>query len=177
LKAQGSRFEIVAPDWRLSFQRRVGAGVGSNRGALPCYRLNGRKGTWRFLIPVLAGEALWLAWMVKPGVTVSAADANGIPLHIARVTQPPEGWSLFAIDELEHPDGRCSLDADAFAIARTRTAIAQDHLRLEVRREDGATLQHIGIALATPALYARVSGQPAPSPSTPGEAYTGWRLP
>jgi hypothetical protein len=172
-----SRFEIVTPDWQLSFQRHVGVGVGSNRGALPYFRLRSVDGRLRVLVPLPAGEALWIAWMLRPGGTVSGSDADGNALHIAPVTQSGERWSLFAADALEHAEGRRSLDSNSFALARTRKAVAQDHLRFEVQGKDAETLHSVGIVLATPALYARLSGQPAPSPSAPSEAYTGWRLP
>lgn len=172
-----TRFEIVAPDWRLSFQRRVGVGAGSNRGALPYYRLRSADRRLRVLVPLPAGEALWIAWMLRPGGTVSGSDADGNAVRIAPVTPSGERWSLFAADALEHPEGRRSLDSDSFALARTEKAVARDHLRFEVRGKDPETLHSVGVVLATPALYARLSGQPAPSPSAPSDAYTGYRLP
>ena len=172
-----SRFEIVAPDWRLSFQRRVGKGVGSNRGALPFHVLCSNEGALRVLVPLPPGEALWIAWMLKPGLTVAGLDRGGMAVRITPMAQSRERWSLCAADALEHPDGARSLDPDSLAPVRTQKALRQDHLRFAVRGVNGETLNTIGIVVATPALYARLSGQSPPSPSAPSDAYTGWRLP
>jgi hypothetical protein len=175
LSNSNSRFEIVTADWRLSFQRRVGTGAGSNRGALPYHLLSRDRDRLRILVPLPEGETLWIAWMLRPGAMVSGSDADGYAVQIAAVTQSGDGWSLFAADAVQRAEGRCSIDSASFVLARTRRAVAQDHLRFEV--QGPKTPDHVGVVLATPTLYARLSGQPAPSPSAPDEAYTGWRLP
>ena len=172
-----SRFEIITADWRLSFQRRVGENVGSNRGALPLHRLSADGDPLRVLVPLPEREALWIAWMLNPGVTVSGADASGTAVRIAPVKQSRERWSLFAADALEHADGLRGLDAGTLAPTSAREAIGQDHLRFSVRGGSGETFATVGIVVATPALYAELSGQPAPAPSAQSDAYTGWRLP
>jgi hypothetical protein len=163
------------PDWRLSFQRRKD--VVSNRGALPFHRLSSGGDALRLLVPLPAGEALWIAWMIKPQVIVSGADASGNAMRIRPVSRSRDGWGLFAADALERPDGLHNLDGNSFALASTRKLLGDNHLRFVLHGERGEALTSVGVVLATPALYARLSGQPAPSPSAPGDAYRGWRLP
>ena len=151
--------------------------MGSNRGALPYYRLSHEGEALRLLVPLPAGEALWIAWMLKPGLSISGSDRNGLSVRIAPVTQSPERWRLFAADAVEHPGGTRGLGPDSLAPVSTRKALGRDQLRFAVRCEDGELLNTVGIVVATPALYARLSGQPAPPRSTASDAYTGWRLP
>jgi hypothetical protein len=151
--------------------------VGSNRGALPYHRLSSGEDALRLLVPLPAGEALWVAWMLKPQLTVSGADASGNAVRITPVSRLPDGWCLFGADALERPDGLHDLDANSFALASTGKRPADDHLGFVLHGEGGEKPTSVGVVLATPALYARLSGRPAPARSAPGDAYRGWRLP
>ena len=67
LKSQKPLFEFAADAWRLSFQRRVGEGVDRNRGSLPFHLITTDDLTVRILVPLPAGEALWIAWNLNRG--------------------------------------------------------------------------------------------------------------
>jgi len=164
------------PEWRVSFQRHVGEGVGSNRGSLPLHQLSKDEGTLRALVPLPANEALWIAWMVKPGLSISGFAAGNIAVRITPVSLSRQRWSLLSADTLQGPDGPRAIDANSLTVARTRRALARDHLHFNVLSDREAVVGRIGIVVATPALYARLSALPPPSPSTPTDAYGGWRL-
>jgi hypothetical protein len=150
--------------------------VGSNRGALPFHQLSKDEGALRVLVPLPADEALWVAWTVKPGFSVSGFAAANIALRITPVSQSRNHGSLLAADALLGPDGPRALDASSLAVARTRRALSRDHLQFDVLSDRKRVVGRMGIVVATPALYARLSGLPPPSPSTPSDAYGGWRL-
>jgi len=150
--------------------------VGSNRGSLPFHQLSKDEGALRVLVPLPVDEALWIAWTVKPGFSVCGlADAN-MAVRITPVSLSRQHGSLLAADALHGPDGPRALDANSLTVARTRRALSRDHLQFKVLSEKKKLVGRIGIVVATPALYARLSGLPPPSPSTPSDAYGGWRL-
>jgi hypothetical protein len=60
-------------DWEVSFQRRVGA---ANRGVLAFVALDSASDRKRVLVPLGAGEALWIAVMAGPAIVVSGHFAG-----------------------------------------------------------------------------------------------------
>jgi hypothetical protein len=161
----------------MSFQRRVGTGVDRNRGSLPFHQIGNDDRPLRILVPLPAGEALWISWTLKPGLRVAGHTRDDIAVRVAPVTDSITRWNFWSADVLETPNVASDIDENAFAPIRTKKQIEKDHLLFEVFGESGDVLNRIAIVIATPALYARLSGSPAPLPSVPSDAYGGWRLP
>ena len=161
----------------MSFQRRVGTGVDRNRGSLPFHQIGNDDRALRILVPLPAGEALWIAWTLKPGLRIAGHTRDDIAVRIAPITNSLTQWNLWSADVLETPDMASDIDENSLAPIRTKRQTAEDHLLFEVFSESGDVLNRIAIVIATPALYVRLSGSPAPLPSVPSEAYGGWRLP
>ena len=161
----------------MSFQRRVGTGVDRNRGALPFHQIGNDDRPLRILVPLPAGEALWISWTLKPGLRVARHTRDDIAVEITPMTNSTTRWNYWSADALKTPDMASDIDENSFAPIRTKRQIEKDHFLFEVFSESGDVLNRIAIVIATPALYARLSGSPAPLPTVPADAYGGWRLP
>lgn len=161
----------------MSFQRRVGRGVDRNRGALPFHQTSSDDRLLRILVPLPAGEALWISWALKPGVRVAGRTRDDIAVRIAPVTNSLTRWSFWSADALEMPGVVSDIDENSVVPIRTKKQLKNYHLMFDVFGESGDKLNRVGIVVATPALYARLSGLPAPLPSVAADAYGGWRLP
>jgi hypothetical protein len=161
----------------MSFQRRVGTGVDRNRGALPFHQIGNDDRPLRILVPLPAGEALWISWTLKPGLRVAGHTRDDIAVEITPMTNSTTRWNYWSADALKTPDMASDIDENSFAPIRTKRQIEKDHFLFEVFSESGDLLNRIAIVIATPALYARLSGSPAPLPTVPADAYGGWRLP
>ncbi len=161
----------------MSFQRRVGTGVDRNRGSLPFHQLGNYDRPLRILVPLPSGEALWISWTLKPGLRVTGHTRDDIAVRIVPVTYSITRWNLWSADVLETPDVASDIDENSLTPVRTKKQTEKDHLLFEVFSESGDVLNQIAVVIATPALYARLSGSPAPLPSVPSDAYGGWRLP
>jgi hypothetical protein len=177
VKPTSPLFEVAGAGWRASFQRRVGDGVSANRGALPCFTLSRRGSLTRVLVPLAQGEALWLAWIIQAGITVTGHTVSDQALHFVSVTESRDGWRLIAADAIESTKGLRPIDPSALTPAGSRAALNRNHLLFRVFDEAERTAGRLGIALGTPALYACISGFPPPGPTSPEDAYGGWRLP
>jgi len=154
----------------------VGEGTAANRGALPYYRLGVGTDPIRVLVPLPASESLWIALIIRRGI-IATGRAGGEPLHIAPISESPDGWAVMAADAVLTKSGPHALDATSFAVIDKREALNKDHLILEMKELAGRTLGRLGVVLGTPELYTLVSGQPAPLPTSENDAYGGWRLP
>jgi hypothetical protein len=142
---------------------------------LPCYTL-GRKGShWRVLVPLRSDEALWIAFVIRPNLGVVGSTLDGFAVDVTTLSTSRDE-AVLAADALVTADGRRPIDASQIAFASTRAATKRDHLRFRLMSAAGE-VGDLAVVLAVPALYASVSGLPAPQPTSVDDAYGGWRLP
>jgi hypothetical protein len=167
------QFAIDDPDWNVSFQRRVGA---ANRGAIPYVPLSSSKDRKRIMVPLGAGEALWIAVMVGPATLVEG-HAGDDPLRVEQLSQRKDGVVLLALAKVTRHGRPLPLDAASIEYVDDRARIESDALTIVLKNSRSAMIQQIGIVVATPRLYEAVSGLPAPAPTTERDEYQGWRLP
>ena len=167
------RFAIDGPEWSLSFQRRVGA---ANRGALPYVQLESPSDRMRVLVPLRAGEALWIAFMADPAFAVEGW-AGDDPLRVEQLSKANDGSVLQALDAVLRRDRLLPLDAASIECVEDRNQIGDDVLTIVVKNLLQGAVQRIAIVPATPELYEALSGLAAPAPTTEREGYRGWRLP
>lgn len=167
------QFAIDAPDWNVSFQRRAGA---ANRGAIPYVPLSSSKDRKRVMVPLGAGEALWIAVMAGPA-TVVEGHAGDDPLRVEQLSERKDGGVLLALDKVTRHGRSLPLDAAAIECVDDRARIESDALTIVLKNPRSGTTQQIGIVAATPRLYEAVSSWPAPAPTTERDEYRGWRLP
>jgi hypothetical protein len=167
------QFAIDAPDWNVSFQRRVGA---ANRGAIPYVPLYSSKGLKRVMVPLGAGEALWIAVMAGPAILVEG-HAGDDPLRVEQLSQSKDGGVLLALDMVTRHGRPFPLDAASIEYVDDRARIESDALTIVLKNSRSGMIQRIGIVAATPRLYEAVSSLPAPAPTTERDEYQGWRLP
>jgi hypothetical protein len=167
------QFAIAGPGWDLSFQRRVGT---ANRGALPFVGLDSLSDRTRVLVPLRAGEALWIAVMADPAIVVDG-HAGEDPLRVVRLSQANDGSVLQALDAVLRLDRWLPLNSATVEWADNRTKIVDDPLTVVLKNPLQGTVQWIAIVPATPGIYEALSDLPAPRPSTERDEYRGWRLP
>jgi hypothetical protein len=148
--------------------------MGANRGALPFHKLGGAPQQQRVLVPLGRGEALWVAWFVRPGTEVTGLTEGGKALRVVPLDAGHRGWALLAADAVESSDGLRPIDALTVTLAERPDAVERDHLTFRVT---GGARGHLGVVLATPDVYQSISGRPAPEPTSAADAYGGWRLP
>jgi hypothetical protein len=175
LNEQAPLFELTGNGWRVSFQRRVGSGIGANRGALPCHKLRGDDRSACVLVPLLPGEALWVGWTVEPRLRVEGELATGQRVCIHPVASA--GGTLFSADAFHTDAGPRPIDAQSVSPAFLPEQQLEPQLRFVVTDACGRDVLRLGVVLVTPQLYELVSGRAAPSPTTAEDAYKGWRLP
>jgi hypothetical protein len=166
------QFAIDGPDWSVSFQRRVGA---ADRGALPYFALDSSPDRMRVLVPLRTGEALWIAVMAGPAVVIEGR-AGDRPLRVEKFSLANDGRALQMFDAILDADRWIPIDAVSVSCADDPAATG-DPLTLSLERPLQSQRRWITIVPATPALYERLSGLPAPAPSTEQDEYQGWLLP
>jgi hypothetical protein len=175
----GPTFELADAAWRVSFQRAVfdpQENRHSNRGAMPLWELPPHAGgTRRALVPVLAQESLWIAWWIPAGGSVSGTRDDGGSVAIEPASEPFHGEVLVRGDLV---DGTATGGRQEWSGTPAASAadLSHDHFRFEAKLDD-TIIGRLGVVLATPKLYATLSGRPVPEPSSPDDAYGGWRLP
>jgi hypothetical protein len=167
------KFAIDGPGWNLSFQRRVGS---ANRGAIPYVALDSPATRKRVLVPIRAGEALWIAVMAAAAILVEGRGGDR-PLRVESLAQAKDGSVLRMLDAVYDQDRWMPIDNASVSCADGRNAIGDDSLTIFLKDPLDATAQRIGIVPATPELYEALSGLPAPVPTTERDEYSGWRLP
>ena len=167
------RFAIDGAGWSVSFQRRVGA---ANRGAIPCVQFDSPADRTRVLVPLRAGEALWIA-VLAPPVIVAAGIAGDRPLRVVNLSPANEASGLRMLDAVLCSHQWMPIDLTSIACIDDRDAIGDGALKLVLRDPPAATAHQIEIILATPALYSALSGLPAPRATTEQDGFGGWRLP
>jgi hypothetical protein len=130
----------------------------------------------RVLVPLRAGEALWIAVMADRAIVVDGR-AGKDPLRVEKLSQAKDGSALHALDAVFRFDRPLPLDTASIACADDRNKIGDDVLTIVLQDPPQGTTQRIAIVPARPALYEAVSGLPAPAPTTEQDQYRGWRLP
>jgi hypothetical protein len=172
------QFEIRGPDWQVSFQRRVFDANDTvrspNRGALP-YFLKGAPPEERLIVvPLFDEEELWVAVTCGRLDAVSGKTADGDLLRVSEVCVVAPQAVLMSIDAVWRMGRAYAIDHNSVTIAHSARKL-RTTLVVTITAEHGT--ETLRIALASPRLYAQVSGRPAPQPSVPEHAYAGWRLP
>jgi hypothetical protein len=167
------RFAIDGAGWSVSFQRRVGA---ANRGAIPCVQLDSPADRMRVLVPLRAGEALWIAILAPPEILADGV-AGDRPLRVVNLSPANDGGGLRMLDAVLCSHQWMPIDMTSIACIDDRDAIGDGALKLVLRDQPAATAHQIEIILATPELYGTLSGLPAPRATTEQDEFGGWRLP
>ncbi len=172
-------FEIRAPGWFLTFQRRV-LDVGdtihsANRGILPRVVLATGKRDRLIAVPLADAESLWIAVTCDPDDSVRGWTIDGDPLGVSVVSRLGPRSVLLAVDAVKRQGRSYPIDRRVVMVARS----AQSRLgvSLVVAVSARRRTEVLRIALMTPRSYTRLSGRPAPPPSRPEHAYRGWLLP
>src|SRR3954447_2583872 len=166
------QFAIEGAGWSVSFQRRVG---GADRGALPYFALDPSSHRMRIVVPLRPGEALWIAVMAGPAVSIEAR-AGDRPLRMQKFSPAEDGTGLQMFDAVFAADRWIPIDAASVSCADDPGATGEP-LTLTLKDRLQSENRWIAIIPATPALYERLSGLPAPDPSTEQDEYQGWLLP
>jgi hypothetical protein len=169
------KFAVDGAGWSVSFQRRVGA---ANRGAIPWVALDSPSGRMRVLIPLRAGEALWIAVLSAPAVVVEG-HAGDRPLRVEQLPPTRDGNVLQMLDSVLVSNRWVPIDAASILCADDRNALGDDHDQLTIRLKNPPRTedQWIAVVPATPSLYETLSGLSAPGPTSEEDGYRGWRLP
>lgn len=165
-------YAIGGAGWTMSFQRRVGA---ANRGALPCVRLGESADRLRVLVPLHKAESLWIAVLAEASIAVSGR-AGDDPLRVAEISGRRDARTLYGFDAVIRAGEELPLDAVTLDIVDDDAELKFDALTVTFQAGD-IVAARIGIVVATPRLYASVSGLPPPPPSSAADQYGGWRLP
>ena len=125
-------------------------------GALPVGR-----GKESFLLPLAESEGVWIGAMLEASeptsVRLVAQSRDGRQSRLAELVGPQTA----VIAGMIRSDGRF----DIFS----RHSLAA----LDIAADDSRAR----VELVEPAVYARVTGQPAPDPLDPAAGFGGWRLP
>jgi hypothetical protein len=167
------KFAIDGPGWSLSFQRRVGS---ANRGAIPYLALDASAAENRVLVPIRAGEALWIAVMAGAAILVEGR-AGDRPLRVKTLAPAKDGSVLHMLDAVCDQDRWMPIDNASVPCADDRNGIGDDPLTIVLKNSPDATAQRVAIVPAIAELYEALSGSPAPAPTTERDEYSGWRLP
>jgi hypothetical protein len=117
-----------------------------------------------------------VAWTIRISAKVIGHAADGETVRIVPVNAGYKGWILLAADAVEMSCGPRPIDAALLQLADSRSALERDHLKFTITVKPNH-LERVGVVLAKPELYARLSNLPEPVPTTPSDAYGGWRLP
>jgi hypothetical protein len=128
------------------------------------------------LVPLPQDEALWIAVTIARGMRVSGHSGRR-PLRVSVVAQSEDGSALIAVDAVWSVRGPRPLDAVTFTLADSAPALKRHHLTVDIKSDAGHSVGQLNVVLATPALYAQMSGLPPPPPTSEQNAYGGWRLP
>jgi hypothetical protein len=157
----------------MSFQRRVGT---ANRGAIPFVPLDPPSDQIRVLVPLRAGEALWIAVLTGSPILVEGRASDRL-LRVEKLSAGNGESVLQILDAIFDSNQWIPIDTTSIGSADDRDAIGDGPLTVTLKNPLATTAQRIAIFPATPALYSSLSGLPAPDPTTERDQYGGWRLP
>jgi hypothetical protein len=127
------------------------------------------------LAPLPAGETVWIAVILEPGITITGSQFDGSMLDLVATSGLGDETFVctkaFALDDAERPG---SIVANpAASIEDTR----RDHVIFSFESADGSATAHLGVVFGTPGLYEALSGMPLSAPLPLSATYGGWRLP
>jgi len=175
-------YEVSGGGWSASVQRWVpgsaSANVSPHRGALPCHILESSAQAQHVMVSLPQTEAVWIAFTLGPGVVVSARAGDGRACNKSLLAELEANRRIEIVDAvldeggLAEPIGEASL-----GVARSEQELSRPQLVFRITVARNVEAASLNISLATPELYSLVSGEPAPRPSSPDDAYGGWRLP
>lgn len=164
--------EISGSGWKLSFQRRVGAGKSANRGALPL-TLACENGHARAIVPLPDGETVWLALLCSEPIRVTAVTPAEESVPTRTITESGQD-SLIALDAILRND--LSVPIGASTVDRwDGKEPDREHLRIAIVSTRTQACS-IGVTFATPAYYRSMTGTVV-SPSNATDAFDGQLLP
>ena len=170
-------FEIGTPAWQVSFQRRVREldkpERSPNRGILPYFLIGSEFASGLVLVPLADEESLWISVTCHPSHVVRAETPDGDPINVSRLALSQD-VVLLSLEFLCRRGQPHPIDCTTVRIARTSHGPPSVSLTVTVAVSGVET--RLRVCLATPAVYSHLSGRPAPAPSTPSDAYGGWRL-
>lgn len=176
-----SAYEISGDGWSGLFERWLpderAAAVSPHRGALPFHSLTGSSADRVVVVPLRETEALWVAFTLRSEMALLGETPDGRGLNRSVLAELGDGSRIETADAVSDKDGVASpIRQASVGVARVARELTSPQLRFRVSAS-GKEISRLGVVLATPRLYARVSGRPPPEPSSPVDAYRGWRLP
>jgi len=123
-------------------------------------------------------EAVWIAFTLGPGVIVSGRAGDGRACNKSLLAELEAGRRIEMVDALLDERGLAEpIRETSLGIARSNQELSRPQLVFRITVARNVEASSLSISLATPELYSLVSGEPAPRPSSPDDAYGGWRLP
>lgn len=155
----------------MSFQRRVGR---ANRGALPYFRLGGSPDEVRVLVPLRETESLWVGVMRQADIAVSGQAGHDL-LRIENISG--KHGVLCILDGVIRSGESLPLAAATLEIVDDEARLNQDTMTILLAEAGNPLATHVGIIVAAPRIYAKLSGLPSPPPTSDADQYGGWRLP
>jgi hypothetical protein len=176
-----SAYEISGDGWSGLFERWLpdepSDDVSPYRGALPFHSLSGSPPERVVVVPLREAEALWVAFTLGSGMALFGQTPDGRGLNRSVLAELADGSRIEIADAVSDEDGAASpIRQASVGVARFARDLTSPHLMFRISAS-GKEIAELRVVLATPRLYARVSGRPAPEPSSPDDAYHGWRLP
>ncbi|MBV8824837.1 MAG: hypothetical protein JO084_06470 [Bradyrhizobiaceae bacterium] len=114
--------------------------------------------------------------MLQADTTVTGRTLQDEDVCLSEVAKS-DVWTLIAADAIAAKGGPHPIDATSCFPVSQPEELDRDQLIFAVVGKEMSEPDRIGVVLATGALYAALSGLPAPDPTSPSQAYGGWRLP
>jgi hypothetical protein len=176
-----SAYEISGDGWSGLFERWLpdepADDVSPHRGALPFHSLTGSSPDRVVVVPLRETEALWVAFTLRSDMALFGQTPDGRGLNRSVLAELGDCSRIEIADTVSDQDGAASpIRQASVGVARFARDLTSPHLMFRISAS-GKEISRLGVVLATPRLYARVSGRPPPEPSSPDDAYRGWRLP
>jgi hypothetical protein len=179
ITAGDSPFEIRAPGWQATFQRRVldanNTVHSPNRGILPCFLIGAKQRDRQIAVPLAEAESLWIAVTCGRDDVVRGWTIGDDPLRVSVVSVLGPSSVLLNVDAVQRRGRSYPIDHRVVAVACS--ARHRPRVSLVVAISARHRTEILRIALVTPRLYTRLSRRPAPPASLPEHAYAGWLLP
>jgi hypothetical protein len=176
-----STYEISGDGWSGLFERWLpderADDVSPHRGALPFHSLARSPRESVVVVPLRETEALWVAFTLRSDRALVGQTRDGRGLDRSVLAELGDGSRIETADAVLDKDGVASpIRQASVGVARFERELTSPHLLFRIAAR-GSEIFRLGVVLATPRLYAGVSGRPPPEPSSPDDAYRGWRLP
>jgi hypothetical protein len=160
--------------WTLTAQRRKSFdGRPANLGALPVKEKK-TKNVATFLVPMLKGEEIWIAFDL-PALATVAGTFGGAAIRMVPLHAPFRGRFIVAAQGIERGAAVHPLAAPAISPISEENGLAPQ-FEFELNFAGNGT-ERVRVALTTTELFTRLSGQSLPKEGSFSDAYGGWRLP